>query len=185
MGGRDHPEGAGRYPSYYVAGVRATWFVAVLHLGRPKKIDSWRTAPQETPQFSSRSVRETVLLPVEALPGGVEAVDDPVELGPAVGVGRPELLDRVELGDPGQTVLGGLGHLHLTRQEAPVAVARVDPESFRRLLGEEPRLLVRGHAAEKEARGEADRARAGREEMRQLTEAAEVAGPPFAREQLS
>ena len=44
MGGRDHPEGAGRYPAYYVAGVRraalklrATWFVAVVHLGKAEK----------------------------------------------------------------------------------------------------------------------------------------------------
>src|SRR5205823_11149110 len=134
------------------------------------------------PSSCARSRRKAIDLPIEALPGGVEAVDDPVELGPAVGVGRPELLDRVELGDPGQTVLRGLGHLHLAGQEAPVAVARVDPEPFRRLLGEEPLLLVRGHAAEKEARGEADRARAGCDEMRQVTEAGEVAGPPFSRE---
>src|SRR2546426_2594945 len=88
---------------------------------------------------------KTIRLPVEALPGGVEAVDDPVELGTAIGMGRPELLDRVKLGDPGQTLLGGVRHLPLAGQEAPVAVARVDPEPFRRLLDEEPRLLVHGH----------------------------------------
>src|SRR5207245_1166162 len=106
---------------------------------------------------------KTIRLPVEALPGGVEAVDDPVELGAAVGVGRPELLDRVELGDPGQTVLRGLGHLHLAGQEAPVAVTRVDPEPFRCLLGEEPWLLVRGHAAGQGARGGGRGQRARRE----------------------
>src|SRR3989441_7460561 len=94
------------------------------------------------------SRREAVLLPVEALPENIDAVDDPVELVAAVGVGFPEVLDRPELGEPRQTVLRRLGHRHLVREEAPVAEARVDPEPFRRLLGEEPRLLITGRAAE-------------------------------------
>src|SRR2546425_10561896 len=72
----------------------------------------------------------------------MDAVDDPVELGAAVGVAFPEVLDRPELGEPRQTVLRRLGHRHLVREEAPVAEARVDPEPFRRLLGEEPRLFT-------------------------------------------
>src|SRR5213078_1291019 len=127
---------------------------------------------------------KTIGLPVETPPEGVDAVDDPVELVPAVGVGGPEVLDRLELGEPGQTVLRRLGHLHLVREEAPVAVARMDPEPFRRLLGEEPRRLIDRCAAEEEARGEADRARAGRDEVRQVPEAAEVHPPALAREQL-
>src|SRR3989454_9107004 len=137
-----------------------------------------------SPSSCARSRREAVLLPVEALPEDIDAVDDPVELVAAVGVGFPEVLDRPELGEPRETVLRRLGHRHLVREEAPVAEARVDPEPFRRLLGEEPRLLITGRAAEEEARAEANRARAGRDEVRQVPEAAEVAVPPLAREEL-
>src|SRR5207302_6951200 len=96
----------------------------------------------------------------------------------------PEVLERPELGEPRQTVLRRLGHLHLVCEEAPVAVARVDPEAFRRLLGEEPRRLIAGRAAEEEARAEANWARAGRDEVRQVSEARKVAVPPFARDEL-
>src|SRR5256884_3424705 len=86
--------------------------------------------------------------------------------------------------EPRQTVLRRLGHLHLVREEAVVAVARVDPEAFRRFLGEEPRRLIAGRAAEEEARAEANRARARRDEVRQVAEARKVAVPPFARDEL-
>src|SRR5256885_8496693 len=54
-----------------------------------------------------------------------------------------------------------------------------------RSLGEEPRLLITGRAAEEEARAEANRARAGRDEVRQVPEAAEVAVPPRSEEHTS
>src|SRR5439155_498854 len=50
------------------------------------------------PSSCARSRWEAVLLPVEALPENIDAVDDPVELVAAVGVGFPEVLDRPELG---------------------------------------------------------------------------------------
>src|SRR5256885_16677679 len=103
-----------------------------------------------------------ILLPVEGLPEDVNAVNDPEKLVAAVGVGFPEVLDRPELGEPRQTVLRRLGHRHLVREEAPVAEARVDPEPFRRLLAEKPRVLITRRAAEEEAGAEANRGRTGR-----------------------
>src|SRR5438128_2087928 len=85
---------------------------------------------------------------------------------------------------PRRTVRCRLGHRQLGREEARVAEARVDPDPIGRLLGEEPRRLITGRATEEEARAEANRARAGRDEVRQVPEAAEVAVPSLAREEL-
>ena len=61
----------------------------------------------------------------------------------------------------------------------------MDPEPLRRLLREEPGRLPGGHRAEEEARGEADGARAGCDEVRQIAERTQIAEPALAREELS
>src|SRR5574341_704370 len=143
--------------------------------------------PQSLVNRSSGAPRlpdfETVRFPVEALPERVDAVDDPVELVAAVGVGGPEVIERTELGGVAERVLGRLGHRHLPSEKAPVALAGEDPEPLGRLLGEEPGLLVGGRPAEEEARGEADRARARGDEVREVAEPAQVAPPALARDQ--
>src|SRR5207248_8723854 len=68
-------------------------------------------------------------------------------------------------------------------QEPAVTRARMDPEPLRRLLGEEPRRLIVGHAAEEEAGREADRARAGRDEVREAPETGEVEVPALTRDE--
>src|SRR2546428_35388 len=91
-----------------------------------------------------------------------------------------QVSERAELGKIRKPVLGRFGHLHLTRQEAPVAFAREDPESLRRLLREEPRLLAGWDRAEEESRREADRARDRCDEVREVSQGPQVAIPPFA-----
>src|SRR2546430_1329017 len=101
---------------------------AIWHSGGNK------LSEREHPVTSERSRGKAVGLPVEVLPEGVDAVDDPVELVAAIGVGGPEILERPELGEPRQTVLPRLGPLHLLPEEAPVALAGGDPEAFRPFL---------------------------------------------------
>src|SRR5207244_12487639 len=108
------------------------------------------------PALPLREISEPIRLPVEVGPGDVHAVADAVELVVAVGVGGPELVERGELRQVAEAVLGGLGHRHLAGHEPSVALAWVDPERFRALLGEERRGLIVGDAAEEEARREAD-----------------------------
>src|SRR5947209_4280635 len=127
---------------------------------------------------SRRFVAEAILLPVEVLPElELDAVDDPRELLAVVVTRRPQLAHRAELRDVGEAVLGGLRHRHLVSEKAPVAVSRMDPEALRRLLRVEPRRLARRQPAEEEARGEADRARLRRHEVREVAERPQVAPP--------
>src|SRR3990170_3393025 len=100
-----------------------------------------------------------------------------MELVAAIGMSRPHLLERAELREVAERILGRLRHRHLARQEPPVALARVDPESFRRLLGEETRGLGVRQAAEEKARGETDGARDRGDEVREVAEPGEVAPP--------
>src|SRR5438309_11153730 len=100
---------------------------------------------------------KSVALPVEALPERVDPVDDAVELVTAVAVRRPQVVERSELRQIGEPVLGRLGHLHLARQEASIAFARKDPESLRRFFREEPRILAWRHGVEEDACCEAAR----------------------------
>jgi hypothetical protein len=53
----------------------------------------------------------------------VDAVDDAVELVAAVGVGGTQVVERAELGEVAEAVLGRLGHRQLTRHEAAVTLA--------------------------------------------------------------
>src|SRR5947209_5651938 len=84
----------------------------------------------------------------------------------------------------GEPVFARLGHLHVAREEATIALAREDPEPLGRLLGEQPWLLARRHRAQKEARGEADRTRGWRDEVREVAKRAEIAVPALAGDQL-
>src|SRR5437899_12774868 len=86
---------------------------------------------------SARLLRKSVRLPVEAGPQHVDAIGDPLELVAAVAVSRPQVVQRGELGQVGEPVLRGLGHVPLPGQEAAVAFGRMDAESFRRLLRDE------------------------------------------------
>src|SRR5436309_14856577 len=108
---------------------------------------------------------ESISLPVEAVPQHVDTIGDPLELVTAVAVGGPQVVQRCELSQVGEPVLRGLGHLHLPGQEAAVAFGRMNPESFRRLLREEPRLLAGRQRTDEEARGETDGARPRRDEV--------------------
>src|SRR6266849_1152006 len=139
---------------------------------RQASLSSWRLA------------RKAIRLPVEAVPEHVDSIGDPLELVAPVSVGGQQIVERGELGQVAKAVLGRLGHFHLTRHEAPVALAREDPEPLRRLLGEEPRLLAGRHRAEKKTRGEPDRTRGRRDEVREVAEGAKVAVPALARDQL-
>src|ERR687892_1809896 len=100
--------------------------------------------------FLLRLRRKSIRLPVEILPEAVDAVDDAVELVQAVGMGGPQLVERPELGQVAEAVLGGPGHLHLAGDEASIALPRVDPERLGRLLGEKRRGLVGGRPAQEE-----------------------------------
>src|SRR2546426_109353 len=128
--------------------------------------------------------RESVSLPVEAVPQHVDAICDPLELVAAVAVGGHEIVERGELGQIGEPVLGGLRHLHFPRQEAPVALGWKDPESLRRFLREEPRLLACRYRADEEASGEADGARGRRDEVREVSKRAQGTIPALAGDQL-
>src|SRR2546428_737268 len=135
-------------------------------------------------RFSIMLAGPAVGLPVEVLPEDVDAVDDAAELEGAVGR-VPQLVERAELREVAETVLCRLGHGHLVGHEAAVALAGMDPEPLRRLLREEPGRLPGGHRAEEEPRGEADGARAGCDEVRQIAERTQIAEPALAREELS
>src|SRR3989304_3775307 len=106
------------------------------------------------------------------VPGAVELhpVHDPVELVAAVGVGGPEVIERVELSEIPERVLLRLGHGELPGPAAAVSLPRADPEALGGLLEEEPRLLPRVERRDEEARGEADGARRGRDEVGEVAE---------------
>src|ERR1051325_1783786 len=120
------------------------------------------------------SARPAVGLPVEALPERVDAADDAVELVAPVGVGGPQVVDRVELGEVAESVLGRLGHGHLAGHELSVSFSGRDPEPLGRLLGVEARRLARRHRAQEEPRAEPDRARARGDEVREIPKRPEV-----------
>src|SRR5207244_4981919 len=115
------------------------------------------------------SGRPATLLPVEARPEDVDAVDDPAELVPAVRVRAPQLLQRAELGEVPEAVLRRLGHRHLVGDESPVTFSGRDPEALGGLFGVEARRLARRHRAQEEPRAEPDRARPRRDEGGQIT----------------
>src|SRR3990172_7141642 len=110
------------------------------------------------------------LRPVVALTVEVDLMEDAVKLVPAVAMGGPEVVEGVELRQVSQRVLRRLGHGHLPRPEAAVAVPRPDPESLRGFLEEEPRLLPGGKRRDEEAGREADRARGRRDEVGEIAE---------------
>src|SRR5215475_12376650 len=115
-------------------------------------------------EMAGASFHPAVGFPVEVLPEDVDAIDDAAELEGAVR-GVPQLVERGELSEVAEAILGRLSHGHLVGHEAAVPLAGMDPEAFRRFLREESRLLAQGERTEKEACGEADRARAGRDEL--------------------
>src|SRR5687768_3111460 len=121
------------------------------------------------------------LLPVEALPE-LDAVDDARELLAVVVATVPEVGDRPELSDEGESEFGRLGHGQLAGEKPLVAGAGMDPEALGGFLGEETRLLAGGQPAQKEAGGEADGTRAWSDEVREVAEWPQVAAPAFTRE---
>src|SRR5882762_5905928 len=132
----------------------------------------------------ARQPWKSVLLPVETVPEHVDAIGDPLELVTAVAVSGPQVIQRGELRQIGEPVLRGFGHLHFPRQEAAIALGRVNPKSLRRLFREEPRLLACRQRAHEEARGEADGTRLRCDEVRQVSQRAQVAVPALAGDQL-
>src|SRR5712691_10356048 len=121
--------------------------------------------------------------PVNLHAGCLDAVEDSVELVPAVGVGGPYGIEAVELGEVAEAAVGGLGHGPLPAPVTPETLGRLDPEALRRLLAEESRALAGGNGSEKEACGEADGARGRRDEVREVAKGPEVEVPALGLEE--
>ena len=86
-------------------------------------------------------------------------------------VGRPQ---RVEAGEPGEVAERPLRRAPPWASRPPRsgdALRGIDPEALGRLLVTEQRALAGRHRGEEEARGEADRARRRRDEVREVAEA--------------
>src|ERR1700687_5991473 len=115
--------------------------------------------------------------------GSLNAVEDAVELVPAVGVGGPDGIEAVELGEVAQAAVGRLRHRPLPAPVATEALGRIDPEALRCLLVEETRALAHGNGGEKESRCEPDGARGRRDEVREVAEGPEIEVPALRREQ--
>jgi hypothetical protein len=78
-----------------------------------------------------------------------DAVEDPVELVPAVGMSGPERVEAVEPGEIPECAFRRIGHGHLTPAEAEIALGRIDPEALGRLLVAMQRVLAGGSGARK------------------------------------
>src|SRR5215470_4167545 len=109
--------------------------------------------------------------------GRLHAIEDAVELVAAIFVRGPDGIERVELGEIAEAAVGGLGHGPLPGPVAPESLSGLDPEALRRLVVEVAGALAGRHGGEEEARGEADRARGRRDEVREVAEGLEVEIP--------
>ena len=103
----------------------------------------------------------------EVVARGVQAVDDPVELRPPVGVVPPHRLVRLELGEVLRPVLGGLRHRPLAARGSGDGPRRDPPRTLRRFLGDEPRRpgrpgRGRGRSGRRSGSGSPAASRSGR-----------------------